>query len=68
MTYSRGDRMISIELVDFLGGKRPGLYIGTPGEMLKVGTFGSEEKAKMFDEWLRHLFGSALKMEKTENQ
>jgi hypothetical protein len=60
--------MISIELVDFLGGKRPGLYIGTPGELLKVGSFGSEEKARLFDEWLRHFFGDMLKKENKNEQ
>lgn len=60
MTYSRAGRMISVEMNDLLGGARPGLYIGTPRELLKVGTFGNEEKAKKFEEWLEYLFGDRL--------
>ena len=60
MTYSKGHKMISIEMRDFLGGKRPGLYIGEGLKLLKVATFGSEEKARAFEDFLRYFFGEML--------
>ena len=60
MTYSKGHRMISIEINDLLGGKRPGLYIGEGFKLLKVASFSSFEKAQIFDEWLRYFFGEML--------
>lgn len=69
MTYSKNGKMISVERNDFLGGKRPGLYIGTAHELLKVATFGSVEKADKFEEWLEFFFGSLLvREEKKVNQ
>lgn len=64
MTYSKGGRMISITHQDLFGGKRPGLYIGTGNELLKVATFGSKEKADKFEEFLEFFFGSSLVKEK----
>lgn len=58
--YSKDHKMIAVEYQDILGGKRPGLYIGTPTELLKVATFGSPEKAKKFEEWLTFFFGRNL--------
>lgn len=35
--------------------KRPGLYLIYDNKMLKVASFGSEEKAKIFEEWLGYM-------------
>jgi len=58
ITYKRGHVSISIEQVDGFG-KNPGLWIGTdyPNQMMKVASFGSEEKAELFCRWLRYLTG-----------
>lgn len=63
MTYSKGNKFISIELNDLLGGARPGLYIGEGYTLVKVGSFASEEKAKAFEEYLKFFFGSMLEGE-----
>ncbi len=47
-----------------LGKVKPELYIGEGNELLKVASFGSVEKAKKFEEWLRYFFGDM--MEKTD--
>lgn len=59
MVYSKGDKMISIENNSIFG-KRPGLYIGECNKLLKVASFGSEEKADKFEEYLRYFFGRNL--------
>lgn len=58
MKYKRGQVSISVEQVDGFG-KNPGLWIGTddPNQMVKVASFGSEEKAELFCRWLRYLTG-----------
>lgn len=58
--YSKGHKMIAIERHDMLGGKRPGLYVGEGLQILKVGTFASEEKADLFEKQLEYFFGSLL--------
>ena len=65
MTYSKGHKMISIEMKPLLGKVKPELFIGEGNEMLmKVASFGSVEKAEKFEEWLRYFFGNML--ERTE--
>lgn len=60
-TYSKGHRMISIEMKPLMGKTRPELFIGEgPNYLLKVASFGSVKKAELFDEWLRYFFGSML--------
>ena len=58
MTLARGDVNISVEKVDGFG-KNPGLWIGTkdPNQCVKVASFGSEDKAKQFEKWLRYIIG-----------
>ena len=64
MTYSKGNKMISIEMKPLLGKSKPELFIGEGNEILKVACFGSVEKAEKFEEWLRYFFGNML--ERTE--
>jgi len=54
MIYKRGDFGVSVSQVDGFG-KRPSLWVHNRNCMIKVASFGSEEKAKMFlkyFEWL----------------
>lgn len=60
MTYSKGHKMISIEMKPLLGKAKPELFIGEGNELLKVASFGSVEKAEKFEEWLRYFFGDML--------
>ena len=60
MTYSKGNKMISIEINDLLGGRKPGLYIGEGNKLLKVASFATYEKANIFDEFLRYFFKDML--------
>ena len=64
MTYSKGNKMISIEMKPLLGKSKPELFIGEGNEILKVACFGSVEKAEKFEKWLRYFFGNML--ERTE--
>ena len=58
MTYKRGDVLISVGQVDGFG-KNPSLWIGTEStnERVKVASFGSYEKAKLFTKWLDYIVG-----------
>jgi hypothetical protein len=47
MIYKRGDFGISVSQVDGFG-KRPSLWLHNKNSMLKVASFGNEEKAKLF--------------------
>jgi len=60
MTYNRDDVFISVEQIDGFG-KNPGLWIGTrdPNQMVKVASFGSEEKANLFCKWFEYMIGIA---------
>ena len=60
MTYSKGGKMIAIEMNPILGKVKPELYIGEGNSLLKVGCFGSAEKAQKFEEYLRYFFGDML--------
>ena len=60
MTYSKGHKLIAIEMNDLLGGKRPALYIGEGNSFVKVACFGNEAKAQKFEEWLRYFFAELL--------
>ena len=60
MFYSKDGKYIHISMVDVIGGKKPGLYIGEGNEFIKVGNFASEEKAKLFEERLEYMFGKNL--------
>ena len=51
MIYKRGDFGISVSQVDGFG-KKPSLWIHDKNSMIKVASFGSEEKAKMFMDYL----------------
>lgn len=51
MIYKRGDFGISVSQVDGFG-KRPSLWVHYKNCMVKVASFGSEEKAKMFMQYL----------------
>ena len=58
MTYKRGQVSISVHQLDGFG-KNPALWIGTenPNQMVKVASFGSEDKANLFCKWLEYLLG-----------
>lgn len=58
MKYKRGQVSISVEQIDGFG-KNPGLWIGTdyPNQIVKVASFGSENKAKLFCKWLEYVAG-----------
>ena len=58
MQYKRNDVIISIEKIDGFG-KNPGLWIGTenPNMMVKVASFGNEDKAQTFCKWLEYITG-----------
>ena len=60
MTYKRNGVFISVEKIDGLG-KNYGLYCGTddPNEAIKVASFGSDEKAQAFCNWLEYISGYA---------
>lgn len=49
MTYKKGTCLITVEQIEGFG-KNPGLWIGSTekNELLKVASFGSQEKADMF--------------------
>lgn len=51
MVYKRGDFGVSVCQVDGFG-KRPSLCVHNKNCMVKVASFGSEEKAKMFMDYL----------------
>lgn len=58
MTYAKGDITISVFLNPVFG-KRPELMIGESNKLLKVASFGSEEKAKLFMQWIEYfMFGT----------
>jgi hypothetical protein len=56
--YQRGNVFITVEKVDGFG-KNHGLWIGTdnPNQMVKVASFGNEDKARLFCKWLDYMFG-----------
>lgn len=56
--YKRNGVIISIEQIPGFG-KKPGLWIGTenPNQMLKVASFGSDDKAKQFCKWFDYITG-----------
>lgn len=58
MTYKRGAVGISVHQLDGFG-KNPALWISTdePNQMVKVASFGSEDKAKLFCKWLEYMLG-----------
>ena len=51
MIYKRGDYGMSVSQVDGFG-KRPSLWVHNKNTMIKVASFGSEEKAEMFLKYL----------------
>ena len=58
MTYKRGQVSISVHQLDGFG-KNPALWIGTdePNQMVKVASFGNEDKARKFCKWLDYMLG-----------
>lgn len=58
MTYKRGNVGISVYQLDGFG-KNPALWIETenPNQAVKVASFGSPEKAKLFCKWLEYILG-----------
>ena len=58
MTYKRGGVSISVYQLDGFG-KKPALWIGTeyPNRTVKVASFGSEDKARLFCNWLEYMLG-----------
>lgn len=60
MVYSKDHKMIAVEYKPLFGNKRPVLVVGEGYQMVKVASFGSVEKAEMFEEWLRYFFGDML--------
>ena len=64
MTYKRNGVIISVEKIDGFG-KNPGLWIGSedPNQLVKVASFGNEDKARLFCKWLEYLTGIINKRE-----
>lgn len=62
MVYKRNGVTISVERVDGFG-KNPALWIGTenPNQIVKVASFGSEDKANQFCKWLEYILGDNRK-------
>ena len=56
----KGDITIDVMMQDCFG-KRPGLYVGDGNGLLKVGNFATEEKARIFEEYLLYMCGIGLK-------
>lgn len=58
MTYNKAGIKIAIEKIDGFG-KNPGLWIGTdnPNQMVKVASFGNEDKAAVFCKWFEYMIG-----------
>ena len=58
MLYKKADVKIGVDWIDGFG-KNPGLWIGTdnPNQMVKVASFGSQEKADLFEKWLAFMLG-----------
>lgn len=54
---SKDGQVISIEMKDPAGGKRPGLYIGNEYCIRKVACFSNEDDAMLFAEKLKRFFG-----------
>ena len=56
--YKLGDVIITVEQIEGFG-KNPGLWIGTenPNQIVKVASFGSEDKAITFLKWLDYMLG-----------
>ena len=56
--YRRGNVSIAVYQLDGFG-KNPSLWIGTenPNEMIKVASFGSQDKADLFCKWLEYILG-----------
>ena len=58
MTYKYGNASISVHQLDGFG-KNPALWIGTenPNQTVKVASFGSVDKAKLFCKWFEYFIG-----------
>lgn len=58
MRYERDNAVMGVYKVDGFG-KNPGLWIGTkdPNTVLKVASFGSEDKANTFIKWFEYITG-----------
>ena len=58
MRYTFGNTVIAVQTIDGFG-KNPGLWIGTdnPNQMVKVASFGNEDKAKLFCKWFEYITG-----------
>ncbi len=54
MLYRRGEYGIAVEQIDGFG-KKPGLWIHHGNQAIKMASFGSEEKAKIFKQYLDYL-------------
>ena len=58
MTYNKNGVIISVETVEGFG-KNPGLYIGkeNPNQLVKIASFGSDDKARLFCKWFEYMIG-----------
>ena len=57
--YQKGDKGIAVERIEGFG-KNPGLWLVDGNVYTKVASFGSEEKAELFQKMLEYFFGSLL--------
>lgn len=58
MTFEKGRLKITVEQIDGFG-KNPSLWVGNEEGMVKVASFGSEEKADMFCKQMAIIFFDA---------
>lgn len=66
MTYGKGERKIYVEKIDGFG-KYPGLWVGDGNCLIKLASFGSYEKADIFQKYLEYfLFGTPIESEGKE--
>jgi hypothetical protein len=56
MTYNTGDYKITIERIAGFG-ENKGLWIGKGNEIIKVASFGNDDKAEMFKRYMDYFLG-----------
>ena len=66
MTYTKGNKVIAIQMDPYFRRVKPELYIGEGNQLTKVANFRNKENAEKFEEMLQYFFGNNLVKEKQE--